>query len=327
MFALKSNEVVALGLDKGEVRWKQAAAATAGLALDAERVFVAESNVVRALALSDGTTRWSTPLPNPVEAPLTAEAGWVLAVGTGGRVSALNAASGVVVWTQPLNTTTTSPPVVAGASVLLAMDSELVVVLDITTGAILWQRGVGGRPSQPFVLDGRVYVGSTDNFLYCFDERDGTELWRWRTGGDVLRTPVVDETRVYFASLDNLLRAIDRRNGNLRWKAALTTRAVSGLLIVGDDIVVTGLAPEVRVYSALSGRPVDRITVQTELLAGPPHLIRRAPPDGRPLLFLAGTDGAVVAVRQNRNLPLAPLTTLPGVSVPLTPPEGIVVTP
>ena len=138
----------------------------------------------------------------------------------------------------------------------------------------------------------------------------------------MLRPPVADATHLYFASLDNMIRAIDRHSGNLRWKAALPARAVSGLLLVGDDLVVGALSPDVRIFSAISGRPVDRIAIPTELLAGPPRLINRAPADLN-LIIVVGTDGQVIAFRQNRRLPLVPLNDLPGTPVTLNPPDSV----
>jgi outer membrane protein assembly factor BamB len=237
---------------------------------------------------------------------------------------ALRASDGELLWQRSLTGDPSDrAPVIVGETVIVGRKTGEVYALAIRTGEPLWQVSLDGQPGSPLLTDGRVILGSTDNALYCLDERTGRLLWRWRTGGDVRAAPVVDATHIYYVSLDNMLRAIDRHSGNLRWKRGLAARATTGLQLVSDQLLVSGLAPQVRAHRITDGRPVGNLDVATDLLAVPPLLVPRPAPD-YVLLVVAGRDGAIFAYRPTLSLVVTPLESLPGFPVELFAPDSVI---
>jgi outer membrane protein assembly factor BamB len=322
VFALRSVGLVALSLATGARLWETATNPTVAPASDSERVYAAEGARLQAFDLATGHPVWQRDFDAAVARAPVAQAGWLLAMLETGTLVALRGDSGGEIWRRAEAETASGTPVIAGPLVLVPLESGLLVAIELASGATRWSRRLGGALATPLVLDGRVYIGGADNFVYCLDSRTGRDVWRWRTGGDIIGAPVYDDDHVFFVSLDNLVRAVDRRSGNLRWKQPLSSRALSGLLVVGSDLLVSGVTPDLRALSVATGRAVDRIRVPAELLAGVPHLVAGERP-GERVVVVVGTDGGVYAMAQSRRLPLQPLTTLPGVEVPLTPPPGI----
>jgi hypothetical protein len=129
----------------------------------------------------------------------------------------------------------------------------------------------------------RVFTGSTDNFLYALSTRDGGVAWRWRTGGDVVGHAVADAKRVYFTSLDAMVRAVDRHHGDLRWQRPLTTRPAGDPVLAGTEVIVAGVAPELRAFrvsdggvtatAPVPGRPMHGPFLAPESASAPPRLI------------------------------------------------------
>ena len=79
--------------------------------------------------------------------------------------------------------------------------------------------------------------------------------------------PVADEQNVYFVSLDNVLRALNRRTGNQRWKRTLPLRPRTGPVRFDDTLIVSGVAPTLRIYSMKDGTPRGDAASEGELAA------------------------------------------------------------
>lgn len=322
--ALRSGALSALSLARGTPLWSVEQSASVGLAADDARIFVAHDREVSARLLTSGELAWTKTVEAPLVSALSARGGWLLALDAGGALLALRASDGELVWRRHLDgQPSDQPPAVAGETVIVGRKSGEIHALAIQTGAHLWQVAVDGEPGAPLLADGRVVLGSTDNMLYCLDERSGRLLWRWRTGGDVRLAPVVDANHIYYVSLDNMLRAIDRRSGNLRWKRGLAARATTGLHLASDQLLVSGLAPQIRVHGVNDGRAAGKLDVPTDLLAAPPLLVTRPAPD-YVLLIVAGRDGEIFAYRPTLSLPTTPLEVLPGLPAEIIAPESVI---
>lgn len=322
--SLRSGALAALSLARGTPLWSIEQPTTVGLATDEAHAFVAHERSVSALRLTSGELVWTKTLEAPVSAPLVARGGWLLALDGAGALVAFRAADGELVWRRPLpGEPGDRGATIVGETVIVGRKTGELFALAIATGAPLWEVSLDGQPGQPLLTDGRVILGSTDNALYCLDERTGRLVWRWRTGGDVRAAPVADATHIYYVSLDNMLRAIDRRSGNLRWKRGLAARATTGLQLVSDQLLVSGLAPQVRAHRIADGRPVGTLDVPTDLLAVPPLLVPRPAPD-YVLLVVAGRDGVIFAYRPTLSLLVTPLETLPGLPVELFAPDSVI---
>ena len=172
-----------------------------------------------------------------------------------GTLLVLRGLDGQLIWHRDLGAPLSAPPALAADRVYAPAKDGRIVALRLDTGEPIWERRIGGVPSEMLALDDRLYVGSDDNFFYCLTARTGQIDWRWRTGGDVVGTPVVDERRVYFVSFDNILRALDRRSGAQRWKRPLPFRPITGPLMAGEMVIVTGVAPPLNAYLTKDGTP------------------------------------------------------------------------
>lgn len=322
--ALRSGVLTGLTLGRGTSVWSLEQTASVAPAADDLQVYAADDRTIVARTASSGAPAWSRTLDAPVASPLAARGGWVLALDTTGTLVALRAADGEVMWRQALEGQGhDQAPTIEGETVVVTRQSGEVVALSIRDGKPSWAVKLDGSPGLPLLVDGRVIVGASDNALYCLDERTGRLVWRWRSGGDIRAAPVVDATHIYYVSLDNMLRAIDRRSGNLRWKRTLTARATSGLRLVSDQLLVSGLAPAVRAHRVSDGRPAGNLEVKTDLLAAPPLLVPRLAPD-YVFLIAAGRDGSVFAFRPTLSLPTTPLESLPGLPAEWTPPDSLI---
>lgn len=322
--ALRSGTLGGLALGRGTSVWSVEQAASVALAADELQVYAAHGSTIAARTASSGALAWSRTLDAPVASPLAARGGWVLALDSNGMLVALRAADGEVVWRRAIEGEGHDhAPTIEGETVVVTRRSGEVVALSIREGTPSWTVRLDGSPGVPLLVDGRVIIGASDNALYCLDEDTGRLIWRWRSGGDIKAAPVVDATHIYYVSLDNMLRAIDRRSGNLRWKRSLSARATSGLRLVSDQLLVSGLAPVVRAHRVADGRPAGTLEVKTDLLAAPPLLVPRLAPD-YVFLIAAGRDGSVFAYRPTLSLPTTPLEGLPGLPAEWTPPDSLI---
>jgi outer membrane protein assembly factor BamB len=211
-------------------------------------------------------------LSEPVTTPLVWDNGWLTGATASGTVLAFRASDGELIWRHDIGSATSARPALAADRVYVASADHRLVALQVETGARLWERRLGGTPAEMLALDDRIYAGSDDNFLYCLRARDGQIDWRWRTGGDVIGRPVIDDDNVYFLSLDNLLRALDRRSGAQRWKRPLPLRPTGGPTRDRGTLIVSGVAPMLRIYQMRDGTPAGDIATDGEL-ASPPYVL------------------------------------------------------
>ena len=321
---LEPGVLLAVSLADGSVRWSTDLGTRVAPAVGEGRVYVATADAIHAVETKDGRVAWTTPVAGAITSPIVWDSGWLIVTTETGEVIALNGTSGQEVWRRNVGSSASRPAALAGPHVYLALDDYRIISLDIRTGAEVWQRRLEGVGSAILALDDRLFVGSTDNFFYCLSTRDGNLLWRWRAGADITGQAAVDTSQVYVASLDGLLRALDRGHGAQRWKRALPMRPLAGPLVAGDLVLLTGLAPEVQAYSRQDGKPAQTFTLPNlqpstqQVLAAPPIMIMRPPPEWRTLVMVT-REGQLFAARRTWDPPLAPLSTIPGKTLPAEP--------
>jgi len=283
-------------------------------------LFVVDENAISAVDLGTGSAAWRLPLAEELAVPPIWDNGWLM-VGTAAReLLAFRAADGHLVWRRTLGANAHARPAFAADRVYVPTEDGRLVALRVDTGEPIWERRMGGAANDVLEVDDRIYVGSNDNFLYCLLAEHGTIDWRWRTGGDVIGMPAADTERVYFVSLDNVFRALDLKTGAQRWKTALPLRPSRGPVLAGDALIVSGLAPTARAYSARDGKPAGEIAPGGEL-AAPPHLVVQGA-NGQPMLIAVSRDIAkgatVTALARSFDPPIAPMSPLPNITaVPL----------
>jgi outer membrane protein assembly factor BamB len=320
---LADGALVAVDALSGQVAWRVADVPTRLVPVaDQGRVHVVGERVLTTLDAATGDLLWTRPLPATVSAPLVARGGWVVVPLDTADVLAVRADDGTVVWQRTYPTAVVAPGAINGDRLYLPGADSRVRAVHLIDGQPLWEQAIGGAVLAVSPLGARVYVGGKDNFFYCLDERSGRVLWRWRTGADLIGAAQADDRRVYFTSLDTLLRALDRRNGAQRWRRPLPWRPLSGPLLVGNTVVVTGLALDLRGFSAETGEPAGEFALspdRLEVLEGVPQVFRRDTLPGD-FLIVAVADGRVLAIEHAFGLAVSPLTDLPGEPMALTPP-------
>ena len=319
---LTTGGLIAVDATSGATVWRADVSTTLRPAAADGHVYVVGADALQALDAATGRELWRVPLAAGVSAPLVARSGWVIAALKSGEVLALRGADGTEVWRQTLATPVTTPPAVNGDRLYLPGADGLVRALAIGSGETLWTQALGGAIVSIAPLGSRVYIGSSDNYFYCLDDGKGRVRWRWRAGADPIGTAIADDERVYFSSLDTVVRALDRNHGAQRWRQPLPWRPRSGPMRVGNTLVATGIAVDLRGYALDTGRPVGDYALsenRLEVLEGVPIVIERAALPGD-FLVAAVADGRLVALEHVFGLPAKPLTELPGQRVAITPP-------
>ena len=288
---LKGGELVAIGLDRGEVRWKVELTTALSPATGDGFVFAAGDAVVLAFQDESGTTVWRTPVGGSLSGPLSFDAGTVVVSKSDGELLTLRAQDGEVLWRRTLSAPQAVKPAAAGDQLYVGLQGGRVLALDRESGEEIWAYAVGDEVTGLLALDDQLIVGTTGNHVYSLRPDKGRLRWQWRVGADVTGPAVADDKRIYFAALDNVLRAVDRNSGNLRWTQPLPSRPSGGPLRTGDVVIVPTVSADIGVYNAETGKPAFTIKAAGEL-GGVPFL-RETPRPTAPRSVAVSRDGTL----------------------------------
>ena len=313
---LKGGHLVAIDLVSGKVRWTSELSTIWEPSVDAGLVVVAGDDLLTGLDAVTGRARWRVPMTGGFSAPPIAAGGWVIGAPATGDVVAIRAADGHVVWTRPLGAPVRVRPVIAPSGVYASLDDGRVVALDLTTGTPRWERQLGGKAGDPLVQDDRLFVGADDKHFYSLKTSNGSERWKRRVGGRPAGRPAVDAKRVYYVALDNILWALNRNSGGQEWYQPLPMRPSGGPLVVGDVVVVAGVAAEIYAYQTRTGEPAGKSESAADL-ASAPQLV---PADVPALTSVAMvTRGGVFMLMMRRIEPVVTPVPYPlGTEIPLS---------
>jgi outer membrane protein assembly factor BamB len=314
--ALKNGTLVGIDLDSGAVRWTEDVVTTMPLAVSGGLVVVAGNDLLSAFDGVTGALRWQVPVAGGFSAPPLADTGWVVAVAADGGVYTVRASDGMVLWTHALGARAAQRPVIAGDAVYFALADARVVSLSLLTGDPRWDRVQPAVAGPLLVLDDRLFFGADDKWFYCLNPKNGKRRWRRRTGGRPVGPAAVDEKHVYYTSYDDILWAVNRGNGNMKWRVLLPRRPAGGPVVLGDVVVVAGVAFEVYGYRARNGVVVGKASFSADV-AFPPEIMPAASPQLSGLVVVT-RDGMFEMLR--RRVEPAPIT-MPfplGEEIPLT---------
>jgi outer membrane protein assembly factor BamB len=313
---LKGGRLVAIDIVSGRVRWTGELGTKWAPSVDAGLVVVAGDDLLTALDAATGRPMWRVPMTGGFSAPPIALGGWIVAAPASGDVVAIRATDGHVLWTYRLGAPVRVRPVIAPTGVYVSLADGRVVALDLATGMPRWERHLDGNPADLLVLDDRLFVGADDKHFYSLKTSDGSQRWRRRIGGRPAGPAAVDARRVYYVALDNILWALDINNGGLKWHQPLPVRPSGGPLVVGDVVIVAGVAAEVHAYRTQTGAPAGKSESPADL-ASAPQLV---PADVPALTSVAMvTRGGVFMLLTRRIEPIAtPLPYPLGTEIPLS---------
>jgi outer membrane protein assembly factor BamB len=312
--ALRSGDVSAWRLTDRQQAWTVKLAVNGPMTAADDRIVVTVDDTVRTISAASGSVLWSVPVGS-LTAPILARGGWVLAA-SDEALTAFRLSDGAKVWSQHVGRVDRRPAV-DGDRLFVPLADGRLVAIDLTSGSVRWERAIGTNANEPFALGDRVYIGAGGVFA-CLKAETGIEDWRWTTiGAPIVGAASADASHVYVAAMDNLLRAMDRISGNNRWKADLGHRPDAGPTVVGSTVVVPGRAAAIRGFDAGTGRSSAQLTLPDALVVEPTFFTG---PHGRQMVAaltanLRGDNRLTIAGSALPFLPLAPLTTLPGLEL------------
>jgi outer membrane protein assembly factor BamB len=312
---LATGRLAAVSLRDGSFLWEVDAELTAGPAACEGLVMVAETSGIRAFSAAEGVERWRIPADASISM-IHADGGWLFVSTETGSLEALRAEDGSTIWAVDVGAPASAAPAAVDDRLYLPLDDGRIVALDLATGGKVWQRKLGGQPAGILAAPDRLFVSCRDNMLYSLSMRGGLG-WRWRTGGDIVGPAIADDARVYFASLDNVLRALHLRNGSQQWKQVLPIRPRSSPTFLGELVLVSGFAPEVRAYRRTDGAAAGTFPVPDDVV-GPVQVVPEAGL-GQAAVVVLTVAGELVGLGVTIEPPLAPLQVLPGEQVPADP--------
>jgi outer membrane protein assembly factor BamB len=202
-------------------------------------------------------------------------------------------------------------------------------------GSSIWRfETLGSVQCEPLYdaeLDA-VYFGSNDGSLYAVNASDGRLVWRYDSGAEVSRRPVLRGETLYFANGADNLFAIQRRTGATLWRIHRTPAlgmeisGYAGPAIDGHSVFIAFSDGHVGAYDTADGSerwpPLD-LAAEAEQSVGPDALkyldadTTPVPADlgaaGR-VVFVASYTGGVVAIDQERGVPVWRDETVTGVT-------------
>ena len=138
-------------------------------------------------------------------------------------------------------------PIVANDSVYAASASGKLMRLNLQTGKTIWDINVPEKLAVGPGSDGKTTVAvSAKGMVYAYDEA-GKNLWTASVGSEVLTEPVVAAGVIVIRTLDNRFIGLDATNGKRRWfyqrqQSVLSLRVGYGMLLINNEVIVTGLS-------------------------------------------------------------------------------------
>jgi outer membrane protein assembly factor BamB len=310
---LDGGRLIAIDLDRGQVRWQIELMTSVTPATGDGMIFAAAGDHVVALEQRAGTTLWRTPLPSTLAGPIYWDSGWVLASTDSGELFALRAEDGHVMWRNPLGSGLAVRPSATGDRLYVALVDHRVAALHRSTGTAVWTLAGEAEITGLLALEEQLLAGTRGNVLQSISLDRGRIRWTQRAGADVIGAPAADQELIYFVAFDNVLRALDRRNGNLRWTRTLPSRPSGGALRADDVVLVPLSTTEIGAFLAATGAPSFTIRAAREL-GGPPFLRENARPTATRLVAV-GREGDLQGFAARFEQPPVPLAELPGARV------------
>lgn len=322
LFLALKDGVSAHRLADGSEIWRTPIEVSAPMAVSRDRLVVVVKEELQALDAATGSVVWSDHA-GALTAPPAIHGDWLF-VAAGEQVICYRVADGTRVWTRETGAVE-QRPAVDGTRVFVPAADGRVLALKLDTGEPLWEFTIGIKPTEPLVYADRVFVGAEAKRVCSIKPDTGKDDWCFQIGAAVVGRPVADDTHVYFVAYDNLLRAHDRRNGAYRWKRDLKYRPSAGPYLVGDSIAVPGNVPHVQVFETKKGTPTVLLTLATKL-ATVPLLIEPEKGAAETTTRIAALTGGLMKswtltlagpALVVPDLPIVPLTTLPGQVIPI----------
>ncbi|MEP7147685.1 MAG: PQQ-binding-like beta-propeller repeat protein [Acidobacteriota bacterium] len=240
---------------------------------------------LRAISRETGVTDWSVEIPSSPFVWIGSNIGNVIAVGSGGSVSALTQAGGTLVWTTDLKSRVTAAPFFQESGLEVATNKNEVLNVSGSEGRVHLDWKSLYLPTAILLdLNGRLVVGDERGNLIAVSS-DGHRLWRFRNGAQI-SSASLQGSEYLAASYDNFVYKLSR-SGSVKWKRRLSGRVNDGPLLLGDSAVISIVGTgSVYVLDVKNGKVSNRIEMG----------------DNVTLRLAAATDGQGFAVAGPRGI-------------------------
>ena len=319
--ALQSGDVSATRIADHKDGWKVRLAATTPLAAADGLVVVPVKGAVHALNASTGGVKWSKNI-DVLGVPPVVRGGWVV-LASGEVLTALRAEDGAEVWSKTI-APIAQRSAIDGDRLYLPLVDGRMMALELTSGKVLWEQNVGLNQTEPLVYGDRVYFGANGKEFVCLDTANGRQAWRFLVGAAIVGLAAADDARIYTVSMDNLLRAYRRSTGNLVWTPLdIGYRPIGGPILTGTQVAVPGRTATITAFDVETHKPTGKLVlpIQASTTAAvippvpgqPGRLTVIANEIGKPWLLVLVAE----APPAPPGLPLAPISELPGTSLPI----------
>jgi len=197
-------------------------------------------------------------------------------------------------------------PLIADGMLVIGTDRGIqenptshVWALDLATGALRWKCVVGNGIVSDIVRAGNRAIAVTRaDSLLCLDLASGRRVWTFAgkfpsTDVYLFRSPAVAGNRVFFGGTDETVRAFDLESGRLLWQRSLGTPISSGILAVGDELVLAVGSGALYRLDQATGAVREQFPVGGAFL-GPPIAVGDS-------LILLGCDRSIACVDRARS--------------------------
>lgn len=151
-----------------------------------------------------------------------------------------------------------------------------ICAFDLTSGAVRWKAPVTDGIVSDIVRAGNRIVATTrTDSLLCLDLESGRRLWSFAADGRALeegplfRSPAVADGRVFVGDMEGRVHALDIDSGRLFWSRPISSAISTGILAIGDELVVADTRGVAHLLDQATGEVRDTIDVGDDLY-GPP---------------------------------------------------------
>jgi outer membrane protein assembly factor BamB len=182
---------------------------------------------------------------------------------------ALRAADGTAVWTIDAPPPQSDAAAISGDTLFVPSTDGIVRARSLETGANIWQHRLRGQPGEPVVAGDSVLVGASDKVLYKLSATTGDEKWSYPVRASIRGRVATDGERVFVTALDNMVRALDLESGALKWQIGLPYRPLTGPVVAGSTVFITGPGTDVEMRRALDGVSAGAIKFPARLAVPP----------------------------------------------------------
>lgn len=245
-----ASDLVAVELGERTELWRVALAGPSrtGVTVEGGVAFVGdEAGTVHAVSVSGGEVLWSEEVAAPVDVPLAAAGGLVVAVGRDSDevtvvVDAFDRDGGGRRWQLAPQATSTAISAAAAQDgrVVVGLTDRFVTALD-ARGDHAWAHlalSSFSPASAPALDGGTVTIADLTGGVYRLDADDGGRVWGYQLNELIRRSsPVVSGGAVLVGLNDGRLVAIDGGSGRLVWENA-PSQGLVGTIALSTDVVV-----------------------------------------------------------------------------------------